>query len=73
MLRYAWLGNAAAPIPARLISGMQQSIPVLRQLREIQNALQDNHARVSEQFPDSLAFDGHLPEILGNLSLEGSE
>ena len=70
MLRYAWFSNNSTPETATLIFGLKKVVPEAHELGHLESALRANQTALSAQYPKSLAFDGHLPDILRSLRLD---
>ncbi len=68
-LRYAWLGNEAAPADARLLVAFDNAVPEATRLGEIETAVSRDSERVREKYGATFRYVPQVPESLRSLVL----
>jgi hypothetical protein len=69
MLRYTWLKDSAVPPKAKLLAALPEAIQTTGKLQQIGETIENIHSRLAAEYPQSIAYNRRVPEILQSLLL----
>ncbi len=69
MLRYTWLKDSVVPPKAKLLAALPEAIQATGKLQEIGERIESIHSRLAAEYPQSIAYNRRVPEILQSLLL----
>jgi WD40 repeat protein len=69
MLRYTWLKDSVVPPKARLLAALPEAIQSTGKLQQIGERIENIHSRLAAEYPQSIAYNRRVPEILQSLLL----
>ncbi len=69
MLRYTWLKDSAVPPKAKLLAALPEAIQTTGKLQQLDARIENIHSRLAAEYPQSIAYNRRVPEILQSLLL----
>jgi len=69
MLRYTWLKDSVVPPKAKLLAALPEAIQATGKLQAIGERIENIHSRLAAEYPQSIAYNRRVPEILQSLLL----